>query len=670
MVIHYCQTCGRRIPDAEIASHAAVLRPPENEAYCAPCVSAGRVPRALSRHAGQGLPQGSATGASPPPHAQPATRTTTVRPSRPAPVSAEPSRSHKLYVICAVAGASVLLAAGLLVLLLAGRAPKTPLEEKSASVEPKPAPRPAPAGAKPVAPPVETGVAKPTTRAPDQPTPPQIAPTPSPAEGEPPPKVETESKPVPPPQTEPRESVPATPGPPMEASAPPAVESAAPAQPVEPSFPPVMKPEEREVWQALDRAFTLLAKPDLEGALRSTQGAKAAGAQNLAALLEKAKKLHAQALENLRKSPPQENVRLTWNKKELVGRVMRIDGTRAWVKMQDLELPVDVAALPHDLLVAAAGLEGSGPNVLADRASLLLALGDTEPALAILKRLKKEEAGGWAEALEQRALLERLSRFEKGIAEVEARIKDIQPREALAQLETLKRDFRDLAQGEQKGRLEYLAVRADSIRAIKRLKRAFSGEVVRADEDLSVEVRYDLTKGQEALKDFGGGGLKAEADGLRVKGNGWDVKFSTTGGVRYLPRFQTTKLQVEYLVSCSRHDIMLGSIGHAHVKIRWIDTGQILIAYEPQFTGNVFAGAAWKHPNGNGTYRYVFERTPDSTRFLLDDKEHFKQAAPKAGTEEQSWTTRLESNGDFTVKEFVVKGQVDPEWLKEKVEKE
>jgi tetratricopeptide (TPR) repeat protein len=431
-----------------------------------------------------------------------------------------------------------------------------------------------------------------------------------------------------------------------------------------------MKPEEREVWQALDGAFTLLAKPDLEGALRSARGANAAAALGLVALLEKAKKLHAQAFENLRKSPPQENVRLMWNKKELVGRVVRIDGVRAWVKMQNLELPVDVAALPHDLLVTAAGLEGSDPKVLADRATLLFALGDTEPALAVLKRLKKEDGGGWAEALEQRAALERLSKFEKGVAEVEARIKDIQPREALAQLDTLKREFRDLAEGEQKRRLEYLAARADSLRAIKRLKRAFAGEVVRADEDLSVEVRYDFTKGQDALKDFAGGGLKAEADGLRVKGNGWDVKFSTTGGVCYLPRFQPTKLRAEYLVSSSRHDIMLGAIGYAQVKLRWIDTGQILITHEPQFTGNVFTGAAWKHPDLNGTYRYVFERTPDSTRFLLEETEHAKQAAPKGGTEERSWTTRLESNADFKVKEFVVKGQVDPEWLKEKVERE
>jgi hypothetical protein len=116
------------------------------------------------------------------------------------------------------------------------------------------------------------------------------------------------------------------------------------------------------------------------------------------------------------------------------------------------------------------------------------------------------------------------------------------------------------------------------------------------------------------------------------------------------------------------HDIVRIDVGHVHAKARWFGDGNLLMTYEPKYSKDVNDGPAWAKPQSfGGAYRYVVERTPESARFLLENKEFAKiPLSANAIKTEGPATIVLWSWADIFVQEFIVKGAVDPEWLKTK----
>lgn len=196
----------------------------------------------------------------------------------------------------------------------------------------------------------------------------------------------------------------------------------------------------------------------------------------------------------------------------------------------------------------------------------------------------------------------------------------------------------------------------------KRLRAAFSGEVLKAEPDGYVEVRYDGKKGLEGWKDFlPGDNWQIATGGISASGRQYESKDLT-----YLPRFRPETLHVEVVIQSAFHDIIIGRLGAVNIQVRWGGNGQLAMVYKPNASGRVAAGgAAWNHPNSiGGRFRYVFSRTLDSARFLLDGTEQgvFKLEPEKVKKEDPA-VFSLWVFHDSAIKEVLVKGTVDHTWL-------
>jgi hypothetical protein len=231
-----------------------------------------------------------------------------------------------------------------------------------------------------------------------------------------------------------------------------------------PDFPPITSDAQHALIQACDRVEQL-ARKELDPPAKFRQElalVKAAAApelQPLAALLEKAQALYNQALANLAKTPPTEQVRI--EKLKLTGTVVRVAGGKAVIKSQGMEMSVDVASLPQTAFLKALALDESKPASLADKAAFCWALGNEDPVQALLKRFKKEDLPPWTAFFDLRKTLNALAKFETSVNNVEALLKSAKPADALPALEALKKEYPELAEA-NKERISYLAAAAEA----------------------------------------------------------------------------------------------------------------------------------------------------------------------------------------------------------------
>ncbi|MCY3021545.1 MAG: hypothetical protein NTW87_21230 [Planctomycetota bacterium] len=231
-----------------------------------------------------------------------------------------------------------------------------------------------------------------------------------------------------------------------------------------PDLPPLVSEAQRNAMQAYERVFDHLAKKDLDPAakidqaLRLAKSVSAPELQPLAGVLEKAQALYNQAVANLAKKPPTEQISV--EKLKLKGTIVRIAGGKAYVKSEGMEMPVDVALLPPAMFQTALAFDDAKPESVADKAAYSFGLGNIENTQQLLKRLKKEETPAWARLFEQRGALERLLKFESSVGAVEAALKDSKPADALSLLNGIKKDYADLADA-NKERMAYLTTLAE-----------------------------------------------------------------------------------------------------------------------------------------------------------------------------------------------------------------
>lgn len=204
---------------------------------------------------------------------------------------------------------------------------------------------------------------------------------------------------------------------------------------------------------------------------------------------------------------------------------------------------------------------------------------------------------------------------------------------------------------------------------VAQIKQVLHGEVLKATNELYVEVRYDFVKDKDAHKDFQGPIGRSNAGGAEMKGFAhWEKEFGNSKVLRYEPLLQPKTLIVEYVLApVGGHDIEIVRMGDAHIKLRWNGAGQLLTTYEPRFTGDVYKGERWNHPDPKGTYRYIVERAPGEVSLSIDDKPFAKQALPSQAQNEKFWFATFATNNDAIIKEVVVKGYLGPIWLKNQI---
>lgn len=428
-----------------------------------------------------------------------------------------------------------------------------------------------------------------------------------------------------------------------------------------PAEPAPVNSNSLKVEDALTECFALLAKAQTAAAISSAKKDSSPDAQAVVRVLERGQLLRKQAVESLAKKPPTEPVQIA--KMKLSGVITKVDEKQAYVKSDDVELPVPLSQLPTAIFLRALGLNEGKPDGLADKATYLFSNGDMEQAKTLIPPLDKQIYVDLHLCLDIIARIDRQKQFEMVLTEAEKSIGSMDAAAAMNLVQIINQKFAAIVDT-QKERMDKLAARAQGKRAVVLLNHAFSGEVLKADDNYNVEVRYDAKKGKDVWKDFEPG------DNWQIGGEGMTAASKQMAGknLTYTPRFQTGTLRVEMLLLSGFHDIILINVGHVHAKARWFGDGNLLMTYEPKYSKDVNDGPAWAKPQSfGGAYRYVVERTPESARFLLDNKEFAKiPLTATALKTEGPATISLWSWGDMIVTEFIVKGAVDPEWLKTK----
>jgi len=439
----------------------------------------------------------------------------------------------------------------------------------------------------------------------------------------------------------------------------------APAAPENPAFRPIMTLEQEETWQFLEQVVAALAKGEIEEPVKLCKSSKFAVSKELLSSLERGEKLSKTAIANLNKNPPTSEIKIVQNKLEVRGRLVRIEDNKAWIKSDNMEIPLNVGALPKDHLLKALDENAGTP---ADRATLMFSWGDVEQAGTLMKTVAPNSADDLRRVLEQRQALKRLKEFEIAVAATEMAIKRGERTNALSLVEKLTRGYPDIAGGEQVERMKNLAEGARSAgMATTLLKKTFKGEILQADENFFVEIRYDFVKNPRCISDFTGNNIAAGAKGLFVPKGAWE----DTDTLRHVAQFQTQPFRIEFLIENGNHDCYRQRIGNVQIKSRWQAEGQIDIAYEPKYSGGWSRGKNWSHPSPNGTYRTTCERDAKSARFLVDGKELGSEVihqpkSTEAANVETTWTVGFSNCTDCIIKEILIKGTVDASWLKQK----
>lgn len=418
--------------------------------------------------------------------------------------------------------------------------------------------------------------------------------------------------------------------------------------------------------QYFERVAAPLSKADVPEALRICKAENFPVSRDLISTLERGQKLWQAALDQLAKNPPSTDIRFAWNKIDVSGKLVRIEDSKAWIKSDSVEVPIDIAALPHECVLQALKFNELDPHALADKATLMFFWGDIEQALALLKKVAPDNATDLRGVLDQRQALLRLKEFEVTVSAIELAIKQGQRTTAVNLLDKLTRGYPELAGGEQQERLKLLSEGARTTTTIKSLvQKVFKSEIRSIDEDCNIELRCDFVKNPQCFSDFVDTGLKVNAAGLQLPGVQWNF-IDPQNGLLCKTHFQPGTLRVEFVIDSGNHDLYLGQIGDAKIKVRWFDGGQIDFTFVPKYNGGFNTGVPWKVPaQHSGKQNHTFERTAESVRFLLNGQELGSTPALKALPPEKYWLVGITCWEPCVIKEIIISGKIDRTWLNE-----
>jgi hypothetical protein len=148
--------------------------------------------------------------------------------------------------------------------------------------------------------------------------------------------------------------------------------------PAEAGFPPIYSAEQRETMTFLERVLVPLNRGAVTEALGQSKASNLPISKHISSVLERAQQLRRAGIENLRKNPPSADVNIVWNKLEVKGKLARMDDRQAWIKADNMEVPVEFDAIPRDYLLQAMNLNDKDPKGLADKATALFSWGDIE----------------------------------------------------------------------------------------------------------------------------------------------------------------------------------------------------------------------------------------------------------------------------------------------------
>jgi hypothetical protein len=327
-------------------------------------------------------------------------------------------------------------------------------------------------------------------------------------------------------------------------------------------------------------------------------------------------------------------------------------------------MPVDLSNLPPEILLKALNLDLKTPEGLADLAAFRFAQGDVAGAIEISNKLPKDAAPEITALFAACAAFEETRRFEARIQPIEGFVQKGETQKALDSLAELKKDFPKRAAESEKSRLDGLAARIEGSRLSVRLKSIIAGEILAAGEDNYVELRYDFTKNNRSLTaDFEGGQTELQDQGLWLMTNSGPLSLPLRSKIL----FKAQTLRAEFVVQ--EHNVEWLSIGWANSKARWKNPGTVIVTYEAQFSKGYADGSIWTYPDPKEAYRYVLDRTPDRILFLLDGKELASSKIDKLNAAEPAAPVSIKSWNRCLIKEIVIKGKLDPVWLKAALEK-
>ncbi|HEY3320178.1 MAG TPA: hypothetical protein VGP72_06920 [Planctomycetota bacterium] len=238
-----------------------------------------------------------------------------------------------------------------------------------------------------------------------------------------------------------------------------------------PDFPPVIADGQRTAWQVFEGALAELGKKDidptyrLDGALRVLKGASAdaqkePGIGRLASAIEKSLALQKQAIENMKKKPPPDTLTIE-KMKNLKGVISKIDGGKAYIKSQGMEIAVDLNQVPQALFYKALALDETTPDGMASKAAWQLGSGKLEDVQQVLAKMKKEQRPAWAAFYDDRAALERVIKFDGGVDSAMQAAKAGNAEALKTAVEALKKDYPDFCD-QNKERMAWLTSRAEA----------------------------------------------------------------------------------------------------------------------------------------------------------------------------------------------------------------
>jgi len=237
-------------------------------------------------------------------------------------------------------------------------------------------------------------------------------------------------------------------------------------------FPAIVSDFQRAQMKTYEQAFELLQKKDsdvvgrLETIIKMNKSTPAAAnedkgepALKLFPAVERALELHVKSMENFRKKPPTDPVKV--EKLKMAGTISRVDGSKVFVKSGGIEMSVDISAMPPALFLKALALDESKPQGLGDKAAYLLGQGGIEEAQSVLKKLKKDERPEWTGMFTEYAALERLMKFEAAVQSLDASLKHGKLDTASIVLNSLKKDYPEFLDI-NKERFDYLVSRLEA----------------------------------------------------------------------------------------------------------------------------------------------------------------------------------------------------------------
>ncbi|MBI3829838.1 MAG: hypothetical protein HY291_09990 [Planctomycetes bacterium] len=423
--------------------------------------------------------------------------------------------------------------------------------------------------------------------------------------------------------------------------------------------PSILAEDQRTILRFYNDTFAKLKNQQPDAALAAARGTKIAEAKPLAALLERADALNKKALDALNKKPPATPITFKFKNEELTGQLKRVEGAFAWVVSKGLEVRVGVEELPAEIFLDALALDASKPEGQYDLVAFLFANGRAEAAVAQAKKMDPLQAGELMDMLEHYRILQHLGLFEDAVLAIEDALKEAKTQDAQRMLAALKRTFADLAAGEQKDRIASLEARVEGTKVANRIKELFSGEVLALRDDLYIELKYDFAKPGASREDFKGAQWTLTPGALS-----YTQRYGADAELHFKALFQPKTLHAEFVQNAVDHDYCIGYLGKVYTTVRWIGPGQVNAGFADK-APDVFSGKPWKHPGESGAYRYVFDRSDKEVSFKLEQTEFLREKLPAQAADEKTCEIKLLPSRTIAVKEIVIKGFLDKDWVQD-----